>query len=152
MKNLFNVNFCCFLKGNVLIKNWRYFLFVLISLSSSYSLEAQKEYVLTTPSRITSVSGTSGVDPSDLISFFAESLSLYGGASCLEEINLQRDSRIKAEMKNLKSEKPYVLVVSFKECRFVSLFPKAETGKWKDGIWLDPDWTVFHITLYPSLH
>ena len=126
------------------------FLNLLITVNPNV-LFAQKEYIITIPSTKTTAAGSSGVDPSEIISYISETLSIYANASCLEKINLQKDSAMRVEMKKITSEKQYSLVLSFRECKFIALFPEEETGKWKNGIWLDPSWVIFHINLYPDI-
>jgi hypothetical protein len=64
----------------------------------------------------------------------------------MQQLNPIIENNLKAEMKQLEEEKPYVLIVDYNNCKFISLLPDNGFGEI-----IDPTWTVYHIRLQQQI-
>lgn len=113
-------------------------------------INAQKEHTIS----IQTVNPAPGSKPGETVANNAADLfehinvfaRSYADYKCLEKVNPVVEENIKTKMKQLEEGKPFVLVVDYKNCKFISLLPDNGFGEI-----IDPNWIVYHITVYPEI-
>lgn len=134
------------------------FNFLLLSyILISVHVMAQKEYTISVPtetySQIEIAKG--GVEPNKLkalrlIKEIAKYANLASSISCMEKINPVLDDMFRKEMKRIKEETPYVLLMDWDDCKFISMKLDKDNDD-KYGSYNSPSITTYHIKLYPDI-
>lgn len=122
------------------------FVILVILTGNLLQLSAQEGMRYLIPSKIVNQSNSMGCDPSELIEVANEFLKLHASIQCVKTINPEIDNGIRVEMKKIKKETPYTLIVDYNECKFISLFPDKE-----NDLLISPKWTIYKINLYPEI-
>lgn len=119
---------------------------LLITISCTFPLHAQ-EYTILVPSKILDYQSSSpGCHPIELIEVAAEFIKLHASIACVQKINPELDKNIRVAMRKIKIETPYILLVDYNNCEFISLYP--DEGQ---DLLTSPKWTIYRIKLYPDI-